>query len=60
MQQIPLKRLASAIQLSTDEHPLMYSIFMDEPNLDIYDASNGRLLRSTDHVGTTPTMMVTP
>jgi hypothetical protein len=33
---------------------------MDEPNLDIYDAAGGKLLRSVAHVGTTPTLMVTP
>jgi methylamine dehydrogenase heavy chain len=60
VQQIALKNLASSIQLSRDEHPLLYSIFIDATDLDIYDASSGQLLRTVDHIGTTPTIMVTP
>jgi methylamine dehydrogenase heavy chain len=60
VQQFALKNLASSIQLSSDAQPLLYSIFIDSTDLDIYDASNGRLLRSVDHIGTTPTVMVTP
>jgi methylamine dehydrogenase heavy chain len=60
VQQIALKGLASSIQLSNDARPLLYSIFMDDPNLDIYDAEGGKLLRSVAHVGTTPALMVTP
>jgi methylamine dehydrogenase heavy chain len=60
IQQLPLKNLASAIRISSDDHPLLYSIFIDAPTLDIYDAPSGRLLRSVDHIGTTPTIMVTP
>jgi methylamine dehydrogenase heavy chain len=60
VQQFALKNLASSIQLSSDEHPLLYSIFIESPGLDIYDASSGQLLRSVDHIGTTPTIMVTP
>jgi methylamine dehydrogenase heavy chain len=60
VQQFPLKDLASAIQLSTDAQPLMYSIYIDKPNLDIYDAASGKLLRTVENIGTTPTVMVTP
>jgi methylamine dehydrogenase heavy chain len=60
VQQFVLKNLASSIQLSNDAQPLLYSIFIDAPNLDIYDAAGGTLLRSVDHIGTTPTIMVTP
>jgi methylamine dehydrogenase heavy chain len=60
VQQLVLKNLSSAIQISSDGHPLMYSTFIDAPALDIYDAASGRWLRSVDHVGTTPTVMVTP
>ena len=60
VQQFTLKNLSSSIQLSTDAQPLLYSIFIDSTDLDIYDASNGKLLRSVAHVGTTPTIMVTP
>lgn len=60
VQQFALKNLASSIQLSTDQQPLLYSIFIDAPDLDIYEAASGKLLRSVAHVGTTPTIMVTP
>lgn len=60
VQQFLLKNLAGSIQISTDAKPLLFSIFMDSTDLDIYDASSGKLLRSTDHVGTTPAIMVTP
>ncbi len=60
VQQFVLKNLASSIQLSSDARPLLYSIFIDGTDLDIYDAASGKLLRSVDHVGTTPTIMVTP
>ena len=60
IRQIALKNLASSIQLSTDSRPLLYSIFLDSSELDIYDAASGKLLRSVAQVGTTPTLLVTP
>jgi methylamine dehydrogenase heavy chain len=60
VQQFALKNLATSIQLSSDAQPLLYSISLDRTDLDIYDAASGKLLRSVDHVGTTPTVMVTP
>ena len=60
VQQFALKNLASSIQLSSDGQPLLYSIFIEGTGLDVYDAASGKFLRSVDHVGTTPTVMVTP
>jgi methylamine dehydrogenase heavy chain len=60
VQQFALKKLASSIQLSSDAQPLLYSIYIDGTDLDVYDAAGGKLLRSVEHVGTTPTVMVTP
>jgi len=60
VQQFALKNLATSIQLSSDAQPLLYSISLDRTDLDIYDAASGKLLRSVEHVGTTPTVMVTP
>jgi methylamine dehydrogenase heavy chain len=60
VQQFALKNLASSIKLTSDAQPLLFSIFIDVPNLDVYDATSGKLLRSVDHIGTTPTIMVTP
>jgi methylamine dehydrogenase heavy chain len=60
VQQLALKNLSTSIQLSSDAQPLLYSIFIDGTDLDIYDAATGKLLRFVQHVGTTPTIMVTP
>jgi len=38
----------------------MFSIFIGNPVLDIYDASSGQYLRSVDEIGLTPTIMQTP
>jgi methylamine dehydrogenase heavy chain len=59
-QQISLKNLASSIQLTSDAQPLLFSIAGDSSILDVYDGLSGRLLKSVDHIGTTPTIMVTP
>ena len=60
VQQFALKALATSIQLSSDAQPLLYSISIAATDLDVYDAASGKLLRSVDHIGTTPTIMVTP
>jgi methylamine dehydrogenase heavy chain len=60
IQQFPLKNLSTAIQISSDDHPLLFSASIESSDLDIYDAANGRLLRSVDHIGTTPTVLITP
>jgi methylamine dehydrogenase heavy chain len=60
LQQFALKNMATSIQLSNDAKPLLFSISIDSTDLDIYDAANGKILRSVDHIGTTPTIMVTP
>jgi len=60
VRQIALKNLAGSIQITTDEHPLMFSISIDSTDLDVYDAASGSLLRTVQHIGTTPTIMVTP
>jgi methylamine dehydrogenase heavy chain len=60
IQQFSLKNLASSIQLTNDSQPLLFSLFIDGTDIDVYDAASGKLLRSVAHVGTTPTLMVTP
>jgi len=57
---IKLDKLATSIQVSKDDAPLMFSIFIGNPTLDIYAASSGKLLRSVDEIGFTPTIMQTP
>ena len=40
--------------------PLLFSIFIGNPILDIYDAVSGNHLRSVNEIGLTPTMLQTP
>jgi methylamine dehydrogenase heavy chain len=58
--QIGTRRLSSAIQLSKDDHPLLFSIFGEGNILDVYDPGSGKLLRSVPEVGTSPTLLLTP
>jgi len=59
-QRISLNNPASSILMTSDAQPLLFSIAGDSSTLDVYDGISGRLLRSVDHIGTTPTVMVTP
>ena len=60
LQKIKLDKLSTSIQVSKDDEPLMFSIFIGNPELDIYDARSGKLLRSVGEMGFTPTIMSTP
>lgn len=60
VRKIKLDKLSTSIQVSKDDAPLMFSIFIGNPTLDIYEASSGKLLRSVDEIGFTPTIMQTP
>ena len=60
VQRIALHNLASSIQVTHDDKPLLFTAFIDSTTLDVYDAATGRYLRSVEHVGTTPTLLVTP
>lgn len=60
VQQFALKNLSTSIRLSSDAQPLLFSIFLDGTDLDVYEAASGKLLRTVDHVGTSPTILVTP
>jgi methylamine dehydrogenase heavy chain len=60
VQQISTRRLSSSIQLTEDARPLLFSIFIDGNVLDVYDPATGKLLRSVEQIGTSPTLLVTP
>jgi len=60
VRKIKLANLATSIQVSKDDKPLMFSIFIAVPSLDIYDAGNGKYLRSVGELGFTPTILQTP
>jgi len=60
VRKIKLDKLSTSIQVSKDKAPLLFSIFIGNPTLDIYDARSGKLQRSVGELGFTPTIMSTP
>lgn len=60
VQTIALKNVASSIQLSQDDQPLLYAVFMGSATLDIYDGLKGDYLRSVGDLASTPMLLVTP
>ncbi len=60
LQQIKLEKLSTAIEVSKDDAPLLFSVFIGSPALDIYDAVSGNYLRSVDELGLTPVLVQTP
>jgi methylamine dehydrogenase heavy chain len=60
IQRIALHNDAGSIQVTRDDKPLLFSIFIGATTLDVYDAVTGAWLRSVPNVGTTPTILVTP
>ena len=60
LQRIELDKLSTAIEVSKDDTPLLFSIFIGNPTLDIYDAVSGKYLRSVEEIGLTPTLLQTP
>lgn len=60
VQTIALKHLSSSIQVTTDAKPLLFSVFIDASDLDVYDAVSGAWQRTVAQIGTTPTLLITP
>jgi methylamine dehydrogenase heavy chain len=60
IQRIAMKSTAGSIQVTRDTKPLLFAAFNESSTLDVYDAATGNHLRSIDHIGTTPTLLVTP
>lgn len=57
-QRIALKDPATSITVTTDAKPLLFSIFIGAPKVDVLDAQTGKLLRSIGEVGFTPSTLV--
>jgi len=57
---IVTRRPSTAIQVSQDAAPLLYSAFVESNVFDVYEPGTGRLLRSLTEIGTSPTLLVTP
>lgn len=60
IQRISLTEMATSIQISQDEHPLLFTISPHQPVLYIYDALTGKYLRSVNEIGLTPSLLQTP
>lgn len=60
LRKIKLDRPATSIQVSKDAKPLLFTIFIANPGLDVYDATSGKALRRVPEIGFTPTIMQTP
>jgi methylamine dehydrogenase heavy chain len=60
VQKIALRTLSTSIVLSSDASPLLYSLFADGPDLDVYDGRTGRHVRTIGQMGMSPTLLVTP
>jgi methylamine dehydrogenase heavy chain len=58
-QRIALQGPATSIAVSNDAKPLLFSIFIGAPKVDVLDARSGRLLRSIGEIGFTPSTLVT-
>lgn len=53
VQRIGLANLATSIQVSQDDEPLLLTAFIAVPALDVYDASTGEHLRTVGELGET-------
>ena len=60
VRRITLRGLTSSIQVSPDDAPLLYGIFIDRGALDVYDALDGQHLRTVGELGTSPSLLVLP
>jgi methylamine dehydrogenase heavy chain len=60
LQRIVTKHPITSIQLTKDDQPLLFTLFAERPQLDIYDADTGKFLRSVKQLGSTPSVMQTP
>jgi methylamine dehydrogenase heavy chain len=57
---IAMRQPVSSIQLTTDEHPLMFATSLEGDFLDVYDPMTGKLQRSVPGVAATATLLLTP
>jgi methylamine dehydrogenase heavy chain len=58
-QRIELKEIATAIAVTADAKPLMFTIFIGSTTVNVYDAMSGSHLRSIAEIGFTPSTLVT-
>ena len=59
VQRIPLTKPLTSISVTSDAKPLLFGIFIGAPELQVFDAVSGSLLRTVAEVGFTPSTLVT-
>ena len=59
-QRITAKNPATSVRVSQDAEPLLYTSFLGDPILDVYDARTGKHLRTVEHVGISPSFLQIP
>jgi methylamine dehydrogenase heavy chain len=57
LHKVKLENMATAIAISQDKNPLVYSTFIDGGSLDIYELRAGKKIRSIENVGVDPTII---
>jgi methylamine dehydrogenase heavy chain len=57
LHKVELENMATAIAISQDENPLVYSTFIEGISLDIYELRTGKKIRSIENVGVTPSII---
>ncbi len=60
LRRIRLRHAAGSILVTQDASPLLFSCFLGNNALQVYDARTGRYLRTVSGVAETPTIMVSP
>jgi methylamine dehydrogenase heavy chain len=58
LQRLTLTRPATSIEVSQDEAPLLYTVFMGARGLEVYDATSGKHLRSVPDIGFSPSLVI--
>ncbi|MFP6807358.1 MAG: amine dehydrogenase large subunit [Pseudomonadales bacterium] len=57
LHKMKLDNMASAIEVSQDEDPRIYTMFIGGESLDVYDLGTGKKISSIEHVGVTPSII---
>ena len=60
IQRFKVKHPATAVRVSQDAAPLLYTTFIGDSILDIYDAQSGEHLRTVEEMGISPTFLQIP
>jgi methylamine dehydrogenase heavy chain len=60
VQRIVTRHPVTSIHVSSDDKPLLFTLFAERPQLDVYDAHSGVFLRSVKELGSTPSVLQTP